>query len=284
MALFGSGGSLFPNEEMNNQREFNQGGSNNSFSRDTDPRFFRENRRAESQVSGLPTNLTNAPARFTQTASPQSSSGGGGVGGGGGGGGGFSGGFQSSLSKGGPSSIGSPGFLNFFEDQLRNRFTSGFGIDPGVLENQRAALTTTNQRNQSGALKQLMAQLNSSGALGGGRGVVLGKQLADSFGENILNQLAQFDLGSNQAFLQDRQAAFGEGNQFSNTLANRQVGLQQSASQDFATRMRNQLGMAQIKSSEGIAGNSLGVQRQGQQFNQGLQTFLTNLGLTGNAR
>ena len=203
--------------------------------------------------------------------------GGGGVGGGGGGGG------------------GGAGFLGFFENQLRGLFEGGFGIDPEVLEAQRGSITSSSNRQQANAQRQLEAQLNASGALGGGRNVDLASQLSTSFGENLLNQLSNFDLASNQAQLQDRQAGFGAGNQFSATRVGQQLGLGQNRNQAQSIANQFQLGQGGLANQRfglenqfslgqgqlGLGQQQFGLQQNNQQFNQGLQTFLINMGLLG---
>ncbi len=203
--------------------------------------------------------------------------GGGGVGGGGGGGG------------------GGAGFLGFFENQLRGLFEGGFGIDPEVLAAQRGSITSSSNRQQANAQRQLEAQLNASGALGGGRNVDLASQLSTSFGENLLNQLSNFDLASNQAQLQDRQAGFGAGNQFSATRVGQQLGLGQNRNQAQSIANQFQLGQGGLANQRfglenqftlgqgqlGLGQQQFGLAQNNQRFNQGLTDFLSKMGLLG---
>jgi len=205
---------------------------------------------------------------------------------------------------------GGGGFLGFFEKQLRDLFGGGFGIDEDTANAQRAALTSASNRNQQGAFSSLAAQMNAAGGLGGGRHGALGQLMSSGFQENLLDQLAGFDMGLNQLQLQDRQAAFGAGNQFAGTRVNQQLGLGDIGARNYATQVQQQLGQGgldlqrllglgnidlqrelglgqlglgqgQLNLSQQLGMGNLGLQQNNQQFNQGLQTFLANLGLFG---
>lgn len=208
--------------------------------------------------------------------------GGGGRGGGGGGGG-----------------RGDTAFLGFLEGMLRDRIGGGFGIDQETQDAQRSALNATANRQMQSGLHQLTAQLNAAGALGGGRNIVMGQELAQGINESLLNQLAAQQMGFNQMSMQDRQAAFGEGGNFANTLVNQQLGLgdigvrrqgiQSNERLGFAgLDLQRMLGMGDLDlrgQALGQAGSqfdrSFGLQQNNQMFNQGLQSFLTNAGLLG---
>jgi len=203
------------------------------------------------------------------------------------------------IGGGGGGAPGESGFLGFLEQQLMDRIGGGFGISQENQDAQRAALQSSFNRNMQSGMHQLEAQLNAAGALGGGRNIALGQELSQGMQESFLNALAQQQLGFNQMALQDRQAAFGEGGNFANTRVNQQLGLGDINSRNRATSAQFRLGQMDDRTRRdlGFAGldmqgrqlgqqgsqfdRSFGLQQQGQQFNQGLQTFLTNAGLLG---
>lgn len=200
---------------------------------------------------------------------------------------------------GGGGAPGESGFLGFLEQQLMDRIGGGFGISEENQQAQQAALQSMFNRNLASSQHQLEAQLNAAGALGGGRHIVAGQEMAQGMQESFLNALAQQQMGFNQLALQDRQAAFGEGGNFANTRVNQQLGLGDINARNRATsaqfrlgqmddRTRRDLGFAgldlqgqQIGNQASQFNQSFGLQQQNQQFNQGLQTFLTNAGLLG---
>jgi hypothetical protein len=222
--------------------------------------------------------------------------GGGGIGGGGGNGGGLvgqplggppGGGIGSGGGGGGG---GLSGFLGFLEQQHRDRFAGGFGLPPEILDAQRARLQGAAGVREAQGQNALANRMNVTGNLGGGRQALMGRDLSTAITENLLNQLTGLEADASRLFLQDRSDAFGQGNQFAGILS-------QDALGRMGINMQGRLGMGdlalrrylgdqgfgleqqRINNQASQFGQQFGLAQNNQMFNQGLSTFLQNLGM-----
>jgi hypothetical protein len=132
--------------------------------------------------------------------------------------------------------------------------------------------------------------MNVTGNLGGGRQALMGRDISTAITENLLNQLTGLEADASRLFLQDRTSAFGQGNQFAGILS-------QDALGRMGINMQGRLGMGdlalrrylgdrgfsldqqRINNQASQFGQQFGLAQNNQMFNQGLSTFLQNLGM-----